>query len=130
MRHERPRIALADAFNDEREMYVDSLGHEGFDVRTVSTLDLAEAVEQIRSLAPDAVLVRILPGRFGIELIRRLRADRTLGHRPMMILTSSTHADILREAHDCGAADVLILPITGEQIADLLRRRLRRRKSA
>jgi response regulator of citrate/malate metabolism len=48
----------------------------------------------------------------------------------MMILTSLTDAEILRDAWECGATDVLILPITAEQLAGLLRRHLHRRKSA
>lgn len=126
----RFRIALADAFHDEAEMYAASLEHYGFEVRRFETADVTLVCTAILRLQPDAVLTRILPGRFGIELVRRLRADRQMATRPILILTSLAHSDILEEAHHCGATDVLLLPATADDIAARLRHHLRRRRSA
>ena len=124
------RVALADAFHEEAEMYAIALAHYGFDVGPIRTSDVSLAVEIIRRLQPDAVLTRILPGRFGIELVRRLRTEASMARRPILILTSLTHSDILQEARSCGATEVLLLPVTADQIAQLLRRHLRKLRSA
>jgi len=121
----RFRIALADAYHDEAEMYAASLIHYGFDVDTIRTEDVSLAVVAICRLRPDAVITRILPGRFGIELVQRLRADREMASRPIVILTSLTHPDILEEARGCGATEVMVLPVGAEVIAERLREYLR-----
>ncbi len=118
----RPLIALADAFHDEAEMYAMSLEHQGFDVRTVTTVDVTRAAKQIRQIAPDVVLTRILPGRFGIELVTLLRRDPIMADRPLLIITSLTnHMNVLRDARACGATEVLLLPKSAEDLADVIR---------
>jgi DNA-binding response OmpR family regulator len=124
------RVALADAFHEEAEMYAAALAPYGFDVRPIRTGDVSLAVRMVRRLQPDAVLTRILPGRFGIELVRRLRAEPSMASRPIVIFTSLAHSDILEEARHCGATEVLLLPASADQIAQLLRRHLRKRSSA
>jgi DNA-binding response OmpR family regulator len=126
----RFRIALADAFHDEAEMYAAALEHYGFAVHPIETADVTLACAAIVRLRPDAVLTRILPGRFGIDLVRRLRADVTMARRPIVIFTSLAHSDVLDEARGCGATDVLLLPVGVDDIAQILRRHLPTRRSA
>ena len=122
----RPVIALADAFLDEAEMYEASLRHEGFDVRMLTTLDVVVAAAQVHAIAPDAVLTRILPRRFGIELVTLLRRNPIMAERPLFILTSLSHHEAeLRDARACGATDVLLLPQSTQDLARLIRRCLR-----
>jgi DNA-binding response OmpR family regulator len=122
----RPVIALADAFHDEAEMYAASLQHEGFDVRIITTSDVAAAARQIHDIAPDAVLTRILPRRFGIELVTQLRRDPRMANRPVLVITSLTyHENELRDAKAAGATEVLLLPQTAEDLAHMIRGYLR-----
>jgi len=121
----RFRVALADAFHDEAEMYAATLTHYGFEICPIRTEDLSVAVAAICRLRPDAVITRILPGRFGIDLVRRLRADIDMASRPMLILTSLTRPDILQEARSCGATEVMVLPVGADVIAERLREYLR-----
>lgn len=53
-----------------------------------------------------------------------------MASRPIVIFTSLAHSDILEEARHCGATEVLLLPASADQIAQLLRRHLRKRSSA
>ncbi len=126
----RFRIALADAFDEEAEMYAASLEHYGFDVYLIQTGDVLLASETILRLSPDAVLTRILPKRFGIELVRVLRTNVVMTTVPIVILTSLGHSKILEEARCCGATEVLLLPVGADEIADLLGRHLRTQRSA
>ena len=124
------RLALADGFHEEAEMYAASLEHCGFEVRTIQTSDVSVAVDMISRLRPDAVLTRILPGRFGIDLVRQLRATLWMARRPIIILTSLAHSPILKEARTCGATEVLLLPVSADEIAQILRRHLQEQRSA
>jgi len=126
----RFRIALADAFHDEAEMYAASLAPYGFEVHPIETANVVRASEIILRLYPDAVVTRILPGRFGIELVRVLRTNVVMTTVPMVILTSLAHTPLLEEARCCGATEVLLLPVTADEIANLLRRHLRSQRSA
>jgi DNA-binding response OmpR family regulator len=123
----RPVIALADPLPDEAEMYAASLWHEGFDVRIITTSDAAAAATEIHDIVPDAVLTRILPRRFGIDLVIQLRRDPLLADRPVLVITSLTyHEAELRDARAAGATEVLLLPQTAEDLAHLIRGYLRR----
>ena len=124
------RIALADGFHEEAEMYAASLEYYGFEVTPIQNGDVSLAFDVICRLQPDAVLTRILPGRFGLDLVRRLRPDPTMGTRPILILTSLAHSPLLQEARSCGATEVLLLPVDVEEIARILRRHLGKRRSA
>ena len=111
-------------------MYAASLAHYGFEVRPVETGDVLRASEIIVGLHPDAVLSRILPGRFGIELVRVLRTNLGMTTLPIVILTSLAHSTRLEEARQCGATEVILLPASAQAIADVLRRHVRTRRSA
>lgn len=124
------RIVLADGFHEEAEMYAASLEHYGFEVTPIRTGDVSLALDVICRVQPDAVLTRILPGRFGIELVHRLRSDPSMGSRPVLILTSLAHSPLLQEARTCGATEILLLPVDVEEIARILRRHLRKQRSA
>ena len=126
----RCRIALADAFHHEAEIYAASLAHYGFEVHPVETGDVLRASEIIVRLHPDAVLSRILPGRFWIELVRVLRTNLGMTRLPIVILTSLVHSTRLEEARQCGATEVILLPASAQAIADVLRRHVRTRRSA
>jgi DNA-binding response OmpR family regulator len=96
----------------------------------IQTGDVLLASETILRLSPDAVLTRILPKRFGIELVRALRTNVVMTTVPIVILTSLGHSRILEEARCCGATEVLLLPVGADEIADLLGRHLRTQRSA
>lgn len=111
-------------------MYAASLEHYGFEVHPIQTADALLASGTVLRLYPDAVLTRILPGRFGIDLVRILRTNAVMSTLPIFILTSLAHSKILEEARTCGATDVLLLPVGAEEIAQTLRRHLPKQKSA
>ena len=67
-----PVVAFADYLLDEIEMYAEGLGAFGVRVVPVTGDDAAEAAKAIRNAHVDAVITRIMPERFGINLIRAL----------------------------------------------------------
>jgi len=128
MPRSRPRVVLSDPFHDEIQMYANALEFVGFEVIALTEADLTRAITRMRELHPDALVTRILPRRFGIELVLELRKDPQVGAIPMLILTSLTHPDILRDARASGANEVLVIPVGPDAVAQRLRYHLRRRR--
>jgi DNA-binding response OmpR family regulator len=128
MSRSRPRVVFSDPFHDEVQMYASALEFVGFEVVALTEPDLTRAVAKVRELQPDAVVTRILPLRFGIELVLQLRKDPQLGRIPMLILTSLTQPEILRDARASGANEVLVIPVGPDAVARRLRYHLRQRR--
>jgi CheY-like chemotaxis protein len=128
MSRSRPRVVLSDPFHDEIQIYANVLEFIGFDVIALTEPDLTRAVARVRELRPDALVTRILPRRFGIELVQHLRTDPIVGRIPMLILTSLTQPEVLRDARACGANEVLVVPVGPDAVAQRLRYHLRQRR--
>lgn len=96
----------------------------------IQTADVLLAADTILRRHLDGVVTRILPGRFGIELVRALRARVGAATLPIVILTSLAHSTILDEARCCGATEVMLLPVNVDEIVTVLHRHLRTQRSA
>jgi len=128
MSRSRPRVVLSDPFHDEIQIYANVLEFVGFDVIALTEPDLTRAVARVRELQPDALVTRILARRLGIELVQHLRTDPIVGRIPMLILTSLTQPEVLRDARACGANEVLVIPVGPDAVAQRLRYHLRQRR--
>jgi two-component system phosphate regulon response regulator PhoB len=125
-----PLIALADYLPDEVEMYVEGLRRFGFEVLPVETEQATEAAKTIGNVPCDAVVTRILPCKFGIELLRALRGDDRTKDLPVIVITSFPSPALHDEARAAGATDVLLLPQTPEHIARAVQRLIHRSPAA
>jgi signal transduction histidine kinase len=80
-------------------------------------VDPIRAVEEVRSWAPDLVLVDLrMPGMSGIELIRRLRAEHGVATPPILVLTAVTDRDTRIAALRNGAMDYIVKPVDREEL--------------
>lgn len=52
----------------------------------------------------------------GLELLRRVRADRETAHIPFILITASLSEDAWRGAIELGATDFLVKPFTIDQL--------------
>ena len=67
-----------------------------------------EALGLIADRRPDVVLLDlVMPEMSGFEILERLRADDTLRHTPVIVLTSATDAETQLKALELGATDFL-----------------------
>jgi len=79
----------------------------------------AEALEQVRALRPEIVVMDIrMPEMDGLEATRRITADKTLSHTRVLILTTFELDEYVFAALHAGASGFLL---KGGEPADLIR---------
>ena len=111
--------AIADAV-------VSRLRSEGFDAR--STGDGLHAVELCRQLKPDLVVLDLmLPGLDGLEVCRRIQAERRV---PVVVLTARDAETDLVIGLSVGADDYVTKPFSPRELVARIRAVLRRAADA
>jgi len=69
------------------EMYQDKFAHEKFEVQTAS--EGQEGIEKMTSFQPNVVLLDlIMPKMSGFEFLKLVKADQSLSHIPIIVLTN------------------------------------------
>jgi len=117
-----PLILLAD---DSREILVfltdTILKPAGYAVQAVT--DGLSALTLARQLQPDLLITdQNMPNLTGLELIRRVRADRP--HFPAILITADGSESLAVEALRAGASDYLVKPFEAEQLLAAVERAL------
>src|SRR5215210_6642248 len=104
------------------EAVVSRLRSEGFDARSVG--DGPRAVELCRQLRPDLVVLDLmLPGLDGLEVCRRIQADRRV---PVVMLTARDDEADLVVGLSLGADDYVTKPFSPRELVARVRAVLRR----
>lgn len=81
-------------------------------VRFSDVTDSRVALSEIRSKAPDVILLDIMmPHISGLEILEAVRATSQLKHVPIIILTASSDRDTRLAALQLGATDFLTKPV-------------------
>lgn len=104
-----PRVLVVDDIASSRELLRQDLGGAGFDVRSQASgygcLDVA------RLFDPAVIILDIdMPGMDGIETCRRLKADPTTAHIPILFLTGQQDEETAVVALAAGGNDFLHKP--------------------
>ncbi|HEX9888017.1 MAG TPA: response regulator transcription factor [Nitriliruptorales bacterium] len=108
------------------EAVVARLRTEGFDARSVG--DGEAAVEVYRQLQPDLVVLDLmLPGIDGLEVCRRIQAERRV---PVVMLTARDDETDLVVGLSVGADDYLTKPFSPRELVARIRAVLRRAEDA
>ena len=106
-------VLIVDDHDDSRDLLVELLQHHGHQVRAARSG--AEALALLRELDPCLILVDLLlPDVFGIELVRRLRADATGATTPIYAL--SGFSNLWADALAAGCDGFLTKPVTGADL--------------
>ena len=109
-----PRILLADDSREILAFLTDTiLKPAGYEVQAVS--DGQSALSLARELQPDLLVTdQNMPNLSGLELIRRVRAERP--HFPAILITAEGSEALAIEALRAGASDYLVKPFEAEQL--------------
>ncbi|ODS55104.1 MAG: hypothetical protein ABS36_10155 [Acidobacteria bacterium SCN 69-37] len=109
------RILLVDDYPDGLEVWSLYLRMCGFEVSTAA--DGATALASATAQPPDlAILDLEMPGVSGYELARRLRADPSTRHIPLIAVSGHSQAAPIQEALDAGCDRVLTKPCDPESL--------------
>ncbi len=117
----RPRALVVDDFRDGRELAMEVLEGEGFEVHEASTGP--EALQQVAALMPDLLVLDLaLPGLDGWEIARRLRRSEPTRNIRILALTAHAERSALERARTAGCDAVLTKPCSPGELAQQARR--------
>ncbi len=110
---------------DIRRLVVLTLEREGFRCRAAATG--TEALREVKAKVPDLVVLDLmLPEVDGLEVCRRLRADRVTSALPIIMLTAKADEVDRVVGLEMGADDYLVKPFSPRELAARVRALLRR----
>src|ERR1700737_781527 len=118
------RILVVDDVPDNVDILQMRLESQGYEVVTAG--DGVEALEKIRELLPDLVLLDVMmPKMDGIETVKRLKADGSLPFIPVILVTAKADAKDVIEGLERGGEDYLTKPVDHAALSARVRAMLR-----
>ncbi len=110
----RPLVLVVEDNEDMREFITEVLSHE---YRVIGASNGQEAKYILSRHAPQVIVSDIMmPLMSGTELIRWLRAEPSLSHVPVILLTARVGVDSLTEGLEAGANEYLSKPFAAEEL--------------
>jgi CheY-like chemotaxis protein len=117
------RILVVDDDPALVEILAETLTAEHYAVVTASSVDAALVL--LHRERPDLILTDLhMPGRDGLELLRRVRGELSTCGIPVIFLTVVDNLDAEVRALDLGADDYIAKPIEGRRLVSRVRRAL------
>ena len=108
----RLRFLIVDDFATMRRIVRGLLREMGCAVAEEAE-DGAVALQMLRSAPYDFVVSDInMPNMNGFDLLRAIKADETLAHLPVLMVTAEARREDIVMAAQCGAAGYIVKPFT------------------
>src|SRR5271169_4767218 len=105
-----PLILVVDDVPDNVDIVQMRLESQGYEV--VTAADGIEALDKIREVLPDLVLLDVMmPKLDGIETVKRLKADPSLPFIPVILVTARADAKDVIAGLESGGDDYLTKPV-------------------
>ena len=121
---EPARILVVDDVPDNVDIVQMRLESQGYEV--VTAADGLEALDKIRALLPDLVLLDVMmPKLDGIETVKRLKADPALPFIPVILVTAKADASDVIGGLESGGDDYLTKPVDHAALSARVRAMLR-----
>jgi len=110
-------VLIVDDVPENLSVLHDALDESGFTVLVATNGE--SALARARQTLPDIILLdAVMPGMDGFEVARRLKADFSTRHIPIIFMTGLTETEHIVAAFAAGGADYVAKPVrTGEVIA-------------
>ena len=122
---DKQTILVVDDEQDLLDLIEYNLKKEGFDVITAE--DGKEGIEVARERNPDLMLLDIMmPKMDGMEVVERMRADKSLKHIPIIFLTARGDEKTEVKGLDKGGDDYITKPISTTKLISRIKAVLRR----
>jgi adenylate cyclase len=119
-----PLILVVDDVPDNVDILQMRLEAQGYEV--VTAADGIEALEKIRALLPDLILLDVMmPKLDGIETVKRLKADASLPFIPVILVTAKADASDVIAGLESGGDDYLTKPVDHAALSARVRAMLR-----
>lgn len=101
------QLLIADDENFIRQAYKDGFERAGFQV--IAAEDGAEVLELLKTQKPQVILLDlIMPKMNGFEVLKAVKADPSLTHIPVLVLSNLSQATDEAEVRSLGATDFII----------------------
>ncbi|HZW36354.1 MAG: response regulator transcription factor [Deltaproteobacteria bacterium] len=121
-------ILIVEDDREIRDLLVHYLRKEGF--RPVAARDGEEGLAKARSEKPDLILLDILlPKMDGLELLRKIRADREIARIPVAMLTAKGDETDRIVGLELGADDYIPKPFSPREVVARIHAILRRSRN-
>ena len=116
-------ILVVDDQPENIRVLVGLLGLQGH--RVLAARDGPSALERLRRARPELVILDVMmPGMDGYEVCRRIRADGSLRHVPVIFMSALTDTAARVRGLEAGAADFLSKPFQQEEVLARVRTQL------
>lgn len=116
---DKPFILVIDDNRPAADSFVEMLTMLGYPCK--ATYGPRGAMEYVTQRFPGLIFVDIhMPGVDGLEVCRHLRRDPRTQHVPVIIISSDQQPDLVRRAHEAGANQFLLKPVTLESLEQTL----------
>jgi diguanylate cyclase (GGDEF)-like protein len=103
------------------QAFLEEVGYTRF----CSTTDPAQALRILRVVRPHVILLDIqMPEVSGFDILQAMRADETLRHIPVIVLTGAIGPETKLKALELGASDFLNKPVDSSELVLRLRNTL------
>jgi DNA-binding NarL/FixJ family response regulator len=90
---------------------------EDANITTLVAKDGPTALGLVAEITPDIVLMdAVMPGMDGFETCRRLKADKSFAHLPVIFMTALSETEHIVKALDAGGVDYVTKPIAPEEL--------------
>jgi len=119
MTEKKPRILIAEDFEENRTALTLILKYAGFDVIEVE--NGRQAIEAVHQEQPDLVLMDVtLPVLDGLQATREIRSDEKFERLPIIILSAHDSDEIRRQAAEAGGSEYLSKPFEVAELKKLI----------
>jgi len=115
------RILIADDDPMILRLLEASLGAAGHDIATA--VDGREVLETIEDTKPDIVILdSMMPEVSGLEVLKVLKANETLMHLPVILMTARAEEEDIAEGLQLGAKEYLVKPFPPKDLVAVIDR--------
>ncbi|UUX95618.1 response regulator transcription factor [Aquabacterium sp. J223] len=121
-------VLVVDDAPDTLRLLCDALADDGYTVLVAG--DGHDALDRLELAVPDAILLdAVMPGLSGFEVCRRLKAQPSWAHVPVIFMTGLSETENIVDGFDAGGVDYVVKPIKVPEVLARLATHVRNAKA-